>query len=433
MADLADRHAAVRAEIDSVAEQLQAVQTRRATEAESQFTIVPFDVRTGTTRLPIVIECLGDRLLFVSEGITLTAHDLNGFIPHFNPLSAGVRTLAEGHARDGDGRSPYVLLIVRPEGTIAFYAARILLQPLNIPFGYELVGADQEFTWPSTDRALVKECREAIEEVLRERSRVAQLSRVSGRYEDPIRVIGRGGEFRLDEVDRMRQPGRSIQFGDRRIDRGEYTAPPGVRSTVGTDRRRGGFFARSPADREGDEHEARSSRDTGDASPERGTSAPRFGGPPPSAASNTEELSSSSVSRRPASGGWTSGFGAGQGTAVQDPLRWRPPRSSGVAIIRDVEVELSTNGIRVGSGEARPISADIETEALARHLAEGLEAMFAEWGRPPHGFYWKPQLKFVITARSAPLSAKLTPVVKAWGLTSTLDYASRFNASPHPR
>ena len=409
---LAEKHASVRAEIDSVAQQLQQAQARRAAQQASQYTIVPFDARTGTTRRPIVIECRGDRLEFVSEGIMLTAHDLDGFIPHFNPLSAGVQVLADSYSRSDRGQPPYVLLVVRPEGTISFYAARMFLQPLNIPFGYELVGSDQQFTWPQTDPRLVAECRRAIDDVLSDRSRVAQLSRTSGRYEEPVRVRTGTGEFRLDEVDRMRQPGRTVQFNGMQVDRDEHTASAEAAQSAAGERRGLGLLRRG---------------ENGTSQPDS-EPAPREGGV--AASRETSEFAAGETSS--ASGGWNSGFGGGQGQKVSDPYRWRPPGGNGVAVIRDITVELTTESISVADGEPRPIDLQTETEILARHLAEGLEAQFAEWGQPPHGFYWKPQIKFVIDARSAPLSAKLTPIVKMWGLTSTLDYSSRFSRSTAP-
>lgn len=409
---LAEKHASVRAEIDSVAQRLQQAQARRAAQQASQYTIVPFDARTGTTRRPIVIECRGDQLRFVSEGITLTAHDLDGFIPHFNPLSAGVQVLADSYSRSDKGQPPYVLLVVRPEGTISFYAARMFLQPLNIPFGYELVGSDQQFTWAQTDPRLVEECRRAIDEVLQDRSRVAQLSRTSGRYEEPVRVRTGTGEFRLDEVDRMRQPGRTVQFGGMQVNRDEHTASAEAAHSAGGERRGLGLLRRG-----GNE----SGQPAGEPdSREGGVQASR----------EASEFSAGEASS--ASGGWNPGFGGGQGQSVNDPYRWRPPGGNGVAVIRDITVELTTESISVADGESRPIDLKTETEVLARHLAEGLEAQFAKWGTPPHGFYWKPQIKFVISAKSAPLSAKLTPIVKMWGLTSTLDYSSRFSRSTAP-
>lgn len=415
LARLAAQRAEVRAEIDAVARQLQAAQARRAAQAGTKFTIVPFDALSGTNRRPIVIECRKDELRFACEGITLTPQELNGFIPHFNPLSAGVKALFDGWSARDNGSPPYVLLIVRPEGTVSFYVARTYLQPLEIPFGYELVGAEQQFTWQPTDDALTRECRRAIDETLRERPRVTQLAHASGRFEEPLSVVGGDGQFRLEEVDRMREPERSVQFGQQRLNRDQFTAGGG--GAADGERRGLGLF-RKPASGGG----------AGGTDSEPGDSAPgqsNIAGGSDSPAGQPAATAAGSGSS--AGAGWMSSPGFGGKPQVRDPRQWRPALGSGNSVVRDVPVEITRESLRIRGGRPIEISPETDVEVLARHIAEALEEQIQAWGPPPRGFYWKPRIKFIVTAEGAPLSRQLTPFVDAWGLESTLDYASRLS------
>lgn len=204
--DADERAAFLRREIEVAREKI--------ANADSKFAIVPYDGRLGTVRRPIILECTRDSITFVSEGVTLTASDLDGFTPQSNPLAVCVRALTKYWARrDGkdiasefDGE-PYVLLVVRPQGTIAYYTARKLLGPSLDTFGYELVRDDQEFVWPESDPAATQICRAIVERMLSDRD--AFLASVPSGTAERLRHFsdGRGG-FRLEEVDRLRDPDR---------------------------------------------------------------------------------------------------------------------------------------------------------------------------------------------------------------------------------
>lgn len=172
--------------------------------------IVAFDPTTGTERKPILIECRSDSLVFASEGVPITAVELSGFTPDYNPLKAGADALVEYWSRQerldpGNSAKPYVLLVVRPGGTVGFYVARKMLEKLDHDFGYELVRADDDFEWPERDPEAARVCRDAVRRMLAERERLASnLS--GGRYPlaGVLRFAGRDGEFHLQEIDELR-------------------------------------------------------------------------------------------------------------------------------------------------------------------------------------------------------------------------------------
>jgi len=135
------------------------------------FEIVAHDGNSGTDRRPILIECTAESLIFASEKIRLSAATLNEFTPDVNPLLAGTEALMTYwtlvDSREHPGKpGPYVLMIVRPGGTVAFYVARKFLERMNQEFGYELVTANAEFKYPPPDPQAVEVCQRAIDRVL---------------------------------------------------------------------------------------------------------------------------------------------------------------------------------------------------------------------------------------------------------------------------
>ncbi|MBT6155668.1 MAG: hypothetical protein HOK71_16780 [Planctomycetaceae bacterium] len=190
----------------------------------TKYSIVPFDGQSGTTRRPILIECRKNGLTFMQEELTLTAADLDGFTAEYNPLLAGTRALvrywqAQNKLNDPDevDAEPYVLLIVRPSGSVAYYAARRLLSELSQSTGYELVAGDRELDVPPSEPQATQLCRRAIESVLGERKRVIDSVARAGRGNDGVLRFQRGnGGFEPVEpeksiFDRTGKPG----FGGR--------------------------------------------------------------------------------------------------------------------------------------------------------------------------------------------------------------------------
>ncbi|MDX1970256.1 MAG: hypothetical protein SFV23_24005 [Planctomycetaceae bacterium] len=170
-------------------EQLKQVETEQRT-AGSRYSIVPFEGKSGTTRHPILIECRSTGLRFLPEDVTLTPSDISGFTPGFNPLLAGSLALIDywgRQAQDADSQ-PYVLLVVRPDGTLAYYIAMQLLSKLKQPHGYELITDDVELQLPAVDLDAKSALEAAIQRVLAEREQVANALQSGSRG-----GVGRGG------------------------------------------------------------------------------------------------------------------------------------------------------------------------------------------------------------------------------------------------
>jgi hypothetical protein len=145
----------VRQEISRIEERLSELQQQlEAARLEQvlqkpKFEVVAYDGNSRTERRPILIDCRADALVFAAERIPLSADQLSRFVPDYNPLLAGARALSEYWKRADvqagkTSSAPYVLLIVRPRGTVAFYVARNFLESLKTDWGYELVGENDE-------------------------------------------------------------------------------------------------------------------------------------------------------------------------------------------------------------------------------------------------------------------------------------------------
>ena len=197
--------ARLEAELDDVTEQLE--DARRSREGGNRkFAVVPFQGPNETRRRPLYIECTAEAILLQPEGIRITEEDFQGPLGPGNPLAAGLRAAQEyfierraaGHTDVGD---PYPLLLVRPDGILAYYAAREALKSWASGFGYEFIGEDWELAFDPPDAELASVERRAVD---RARMMQRQLALMA-----PRRYSRRQSRsFELDENDpSLRGPG----------------------------------------------------------------------------------------------------------------------------------------------------------------------------------------------------------------------------------
>lgn len=445
---------------DEISQELQRMESeiaRRQQErdqAASRYSILPYDGRTGTVRRPVYIECTAGGLTFASEGITITPDQLEGFTSARNPLLAGADALLDYwslkglHAGDTDfAGPPYVLLIVRPEGTVGYYVARKMLETLGQPFGYELVPEDLSLQWPPTNADAVTACRTAIEAVLADRSQTAPRGgpRPPGSLE-PLHVSdGRGG-FHLEEVERLRGSGRSVHFGGRTFDR----APSAGTATADASRQampraaeNNTVVAPPPA--------ARGATASATASAPTSSSA---GGREPGQFPASATQSAAAVSHSPAAVGAaarpdaraTAHEAAGTGGTAQPPRpladadssaagslmpdRLDPQRplralrdpGSHIGLERKVIVRVDASNIVVESERPILVAAGTSRETLQQALAERLQDHFEGWGRPPRSFYWLPRIEFHVLPGGHQHLKRLSDLTDEWELESTVDF-----------
>ena len=125
------------------------------------FAIVPYEGPYGTHRRPIYVECCDDAIILQPEGIILPATDFLEPLGPNNTLATALRAIREYWSQHSavtpaQTGEPYPLLLVRPAGVKAYYAAREAMSGWGSEFGYELVGEDWDLKYPLADRALAE-------------------------------------------------------------------------------------------------------------------------------------------------------------------------------------------------------------------------------------------------------------------------------------
>ncbi len=179
--ELRHRLADLNAEHSKLNQNLKAA-SAAASQKKLVFSIVPFDGVYKTNRRPIYIECRSDVIVLQPEGIVFTPADFLGPGGPGNPLASALRA-AQEYWRNVPSptpdvpNEPYPLLIVRPDGVIAYYLARDAMESWNTEFGYELVNGDAKFDFPNKpEQRLVEMEQRAVAEA---RQRLQWLAQVS--------------------------------------------------------------------------------------------------------------------------------------------------------------------------------------------------------------------------------------------------------------
>ena len=144
------------------------------------YAVLPYEGDNGTRRRPLYIECCIDGVFLQPEGVRLGPADFEGPPGPGNPLASALRAareyIARSDAADGEPeRQPYPLLLVRPSGVMAYYAAREAIQSWGSEFGYQFVDEEWELAYPPSDPGLAEVERRAVEE---SRQRLAWLAQV---------------------------------------------------------------------------------------------------------------------------------------------------------------------------------------------------------------------------------------------------------------
>lgn len=440
-------------------------------QASGQYEILPYDGQSGTTRRPILIECTETGFNFVSDGVRLTPDDVNGFTPQQNPLLAGTEALMNyWTSRDLNSRSsdsptgrPYVLLIIRPGGTLAYYVARRLLEPLDEPFGYELV-TDQRFVAPDSDPRATAALERAIDYLKRDRERL--LARTRGGtlpIADSLRFSDGSGRFYLEEVRRLRENSETVHFGGREVEReraggGRSPEPRVVEFPPAGSENAGRSTQREPAPTHGTLGPPRGLYDaqvTPDSS--HGGSSGQFQPPrrrtfqvdgPVSHAETGERLNDGAGSpaeqsfQLPRRASSTSGRSSSRRTPVgstptstsaewprgeqridvDNPQWGLRDAGSSIGIERNVTVRIDASEVRVADGKPLPITTGISREQLQRNLAEALDAHVRGWGHPPNSFFWLPAIQFEVAPGGHQYHQRLNELVEEWKLRSNVEF-----------
>ncbi len=180
-AELKSKIEELTAEIEDKKESLEDLKERNAGR-RPRVAIMPHRGPNGTQRRPIYLECSANQIVLQPEGVRITIDELRGPTGPGNPLDAALRTIRNYWESQGTSGSepPYPLLIVRPDGIMAYTAARVSMTAWDDQFGYELVPADVELAFPKPDNVLAERTEKVVAESVRRRA--TMISAVPSRY-----------------------------------------------------------------------------------------------------------------------------------------------------------------------------------------------------------------------------------------------------------
>lgn len=205
--------------IDATRESIEELKKEAASRPQS-YAIVPYTGPHGTYRPPLYIECRKDAVILQPEGIRLTKDDFRPPLGPGNPLAAALRAArthyAGQHAESaiGSERDPYPLILVRPDGIMAYYVVRKAIESWDSNFGYEMIDGDWDLKFPPPNPELATAESRAVELA---RLRMRMLAEAAPRAYGTLDADGRGvfpsTAGALGRVEVAGEPGSGYGYG----------------------------------------------------------------------------------------------------------------------------------------------------------------------------------------------------------------------------
>jgi hypothetical protein len=118
---------------------------KAAKQAEGHtYSVVPYHGRQGSNRRPLYIECTGTGIIFHPDKLTMS-------VPLIAPTvrTEVLRRIAA--LPKPAPETPYLLLLVRPNGINCYYELQSSLRGEQVEFGYECIDADWALDFPAQD------------------------------------------------------------------------------------------------------------------------------------------------------------------------------------------------------------------------------------------------------------------------------------------
>jgi hypothetical protein len=111
------------------------------------YSLVPYRGRRGDNRKPIYIECAAHGIMFHPDRLSLDVVHISSM-----EIRAEVeRRIAQRNAADASAGTPYLLMLVRPDGIETYYHTLTYLSGLKIDFGYEFIESDWVLDFPEKE------------------------------------------------------------------------------------------------------------------------------------------------------------------------------------------------------------------------------------------------------------------------------------------
>ncbi len=407
------RRAELEAELGRLRDQIAGAQRelteawQKAAKRRQSYAIVPYQGPHGTRRRPIYVECRRNAVIVQPEGIVLTADDFAGPMGPGNPLDVALRAAREHLLRqkqfDAEEGEPYPLLLIRPSGIAAYYAARSAMGSWGSEFGYELIEEDWELDFQPPDSVLAEQMQQAVATARARQQRL--IAAAPRRYaasspEGFVAAPYRGGLIPENGSDddrlgfqRQRPSGRfGSRFepeGDGRP--GQSSAPK--RATVGQPGEQGeqGDSTYAPGGRE---------EEPGEASAESFRSGP-----------SGQEAS-----------GWSLAADRPKSLAISRGRNWGLPNTSGgsVPITSPIRIDCYPDRLVLvpekGLGRPQVIALGPRTEDGVDELVAAVWQYTDLWGSAGRGMYWSPVLNVHVAPGAANRYVDLKILLEGSGL-----------------
>src|SRR5713101_569421 len=133
--------------LEQTFEDLKALRQRQ----QQTYSLVPYRGRRGDNRRPVYLECAAASLIFHPDRLTLPATDSDGAI--LQEVEHRINRRVSSVALESSKKeTPYLLLLVRPNGIMTYYRTLAALRNLQVDFGYEFVESDWIFDFPADDK-----------------------------------------------------------------------------------------------------------------------------------------------------------------------------------------------------------------------------------------------------------------------------------------
>lgn len=382
------------AEIAAQRKQLEQLREQHARQSRS-FSIVPYQGPHGTRRRPIYIECRQSGIIIQPEGIVFGPQDFTGPLGPGNPLDAALRTIREhwtrleGEAAQGD---PYPLLIVRPDGAVAYAMARNAMSGWEDEFGYELVDAEMELLYPPSDPRLKQLLQSSIQ-TARERQAIlaaAMPSRFDAPSPTSFSVPPGEAWGGMDERSPSGRAAGGAAFGSAET-RNAATDSGGSGGS--------GASGESAGDPTSSVAASRSPSTAPGAA--AGSTQPARPGSPPTPAGVTSGRGGDSTAEAGSPG--QGGGAAAKSLALTKGADWALPANTGssTGITRPITVHCYPDRLvvlpdRRDSRDPQTVPLDGTTHDAMESFVSAIWTHMERWGMAVAGGYWKPTLKVTV-------------------------------------
>lgn len=349
------------------------------------YSVVPTTAAGVTSRRPIYIECVEDRLVIQPHGITFYTRDFLPPVEAGNPLDAAmiaIRNYWDEHQLTGSEGDAYPLLIVRPDGAQSYALARHAIQSWDDEFGYELITQDLELDFGARDGQLEQEIQLAISEAKKRLDRRTAIAMAEGN-----RLGGNGGGLNKDS---------------------QYTG-------LSVDHTNGGFVSNSNPSQESPNQSSRWPEQSGTV---------RNGGRRMNSREATQGTANSQQPSQAAGVEGGSAFGNSlESVANQKGRDWAlPSRTEGGTVYRrPISITCSEDQLVIASGASlddlpKVVPMRGPTSDAVDPLVNEVWQKIESWGFAGTGGYWKPELRIRVAPDGMQRARDLAALLEGSGL-----------------